>query len=86
MSNHSDSLWKLGRPQGWWRLMDRKKRIDDNGLEVSMLPQSTTSREVEYMIGKIKSSSESGVFEINISKVEYFQVWLWVDEVRPHVS
>lgn len=51
-----------------------------------MLPQSTTSREVEYMIGKIKSSSESGVFEINISKVEYFQVWLWVDEVRPHVS
>lgn len=66
--------------------MDRKKRIDDNRLEVSMLPQNTTSREVEYMIGKIKGSSECGVFEISISKVEYFQVWLWVDEVRPHAS
>lgn len=55
------------------RLMDRKKRIDDNGLEVLMLPQKTILREVEYMIGKIKSSSESGVFEINISKWNTFK-------------
>lgn len=48
--------------------------IDDNGLEVLMLPKSTTLREVKYMIGIIKSLSESGVFEINTSKVKYFQV------------
>lgn len=44
MSNHSDRIWKLGRPKGTRArrgLMDRKRMMGNKGLEVSMLSKNS---------------------------------------------
>lgn len=66
------------------RLMARKKMMGDNRLYVSMLPKNNDIGGSQ--IPDRENKKESGVFEINISKVEYFQVRPWVAEVRPHIS
>lgn len=84
----SNGLWELSRPkESREKKMNRKKIVVENGLEVSMVSKNsgTEGSCLKYIEDKKEFIRKWSVWNWHF-KSEIFQVWYWVDEVRPHVT